>query len=140
MTVDTRQCASAVLAIVILVAFIPAIAFANAHPHPRSDSLPYLDQSTYIRNMAVRAHVGGENRRWKMQMMSLGERRFLFQGGIPKGDVIEVTLMEQPNEPSLGAGEASQGPTAAAIANAVASATGTRIRDLPLTPARFQNR
>ena len=91
MTVDTKQCASAFLVMVLFVAFFPAIAFANAHPHPRPDSLPYLDQSTYIRNMAVRAHVGGENRRWKMQMMSLGERRFLFQGGIPKGDVIEVT-------------------------------------------------
>ena len=41
--------------------------------------------------MAVRAHIGGENRRWKLQMMTVGERRFLFQGGIPKGDVIEVT-------------------------------------------------
>ncbi len=57
----------------------------------------------------------------------------------PEVPLVEVVLMEQPNEPSLGAGEASQGPTAAAIANAVASATGKRIRDLPLTPARFQN-
>jgi hypothetical protein len=66
-------------------------AFANAHPKPRPDSLPYLDQATYIRNMAVRAHIGGDNRRWKMQMMNIGERRFLFQGGSPMGDVIEVT-------------------------------------------------
>ncbi len=57
----------------------------------------------------------------------------------PEVPLVEVVLMEQSNEPSLGAGEASQGPTAAAIANAVASATGKRIRDLPLTPARFQN-
>ena len=42
--------------------------FANAHPHPRADSLDYLDQNTYVRNMAVRAHLGGDNRRWKMQM------------------------------------------------------------------------
>lgn len=34
---------------------------------------------------------------------------------------------------SLGVGEAAQGPTTAAIANAVARATGVRIRDLPLT-------
>ena len=52
---------------------------------------------------------------------------------------VEVVLMEQPNEPALGAGEASQGPTAAAIANAVASATGKRVRDLPLTPERLKN-
>lgn len=36
--------------------------------------------------------------------------------------------------PSVGAGEAAQGPTAAAIANAVADAIGVRVRDLPLTP------
>ena len=52
---------------------------------------------------------------------------------------VEVVLMDQPNEPSLGAGEASQGPTAAAIANAVASATGKRVRDLPLTPERLKS-
>ena len=52
---------------------------------------------------------------------------------------VEVVLMEQPNEPALGAGEASQGPTAAAIASAVASATGKRVRDLPLTPERLKN-
>jgi len=35
--------------------------------------------------------------------------------------------------PSLGAGEAAQGPTAAAIANAVYDALGIRVRDLPIT-------
>ena len=35
--------------------------------------------------------------------------------------------------PSLGMGEASGGPTVAAIGNAVAHALGTRLRDLPLT-------
>ena len=39
--------------------------------------------------------------------------------------------------PSLGAGEAAQGPTAAAIANALHDALGVRVRDLPLTPERI---
>jgi hypothetical protein len=82
--------------IVSLVLILSSVGFtqivlANGHPHPREDSLTYLDQATYIRNMAIRAHLGGENRRWKMQMMADGERRYLFQGGIPKGDVIDVT-------------------------------------------------
>lgn len=51
---------------------------------------------------------------------------------------VEVALIDRPDEPALGAGEAAQGPTAAAIANAVAQATGKRIRDLPLTPARLK--
>ena len=57
----------------------------------------------------------------------------------PEVPLVEVALIDQPHEPSLGSGEASQGPTAAAIANAVANATGIRVRDLPLTPARLKD-
>jgi CO/xanthine dehydrogenase Mo-binding subunit len=42
-------------------------------------------------------------------------------------------MIDNPNEPALGLGEASVGPTGAAIGNAVARALGKRIRDLPLT-------
>jgi nicotinate dehydrogenase subunit B len=56
----------------------------------------------------------------------------------PEVPEVEVTLIDRPGKPWLGAGEAAQGPTAAAIANAVAHATGARIRDLPLTPERIQ--
>ena len=49
---------------------------------------------------------------------------------------IEVIVIDRPELESAGAGEAAQGPTAAAIANAVADAVGARLRDLPLTPAR----
>jgi nicotinate dehydrogenase subunit B len=53
-------------------------------------------------------------------------------------DSVDVHVMERPDQPFLGTGEAGQGPTSAAIANAVARATGVRIRDLPLTPARVK--
>ena len=46
---------------------------------------------------------------------------------------VEVTIVGSGVEKSAGAGEAAQGPTAAAIANAVAAAVGVRVRDLPLT-------
>jgi CO/xanthine dehydrogenase Mo-binding subunit len=49
---------------------------------------------------------------------------------------VGVHVVDRPDQPSLGAGEAAQGPTAAAIANALADATGVRVRDLPLTPER----
>ena len=49
---------------------------------------------------------------------------------------IEVLLLDRPELPFVGAGEAAQGPTAAAIANAFADATGIRLRDLPLAPER----
>jgi len=47
---------------------------------------------------------------------------------------VEVHLVDS-DEPSVGAGEAAQGPTAAAIANAVHDALGVRVRDLPLDGA-----
>ena len=47
---------------------------------------------------------------------------------------IDVHLLDRPELPSVGAGEAAQGPTAAAIGNGLAAAIGVRVRDLPFTP------
>jgi CO/xanthine dehydrogenase Mo-binding subunit len=51
---------------------------------------------------------------------------------------VEVVLLNQPAERFLGVGEGSQGPTAAAIANAIAHATGKRLRALPFTAERVK--
>ena len=51
--------------------------------------------------------------------------------------LVEVTIIDRPDQPSLGMGEAVAGPTAAAIANAVFDAIGIRVRDLPLTRERM---
>jgi nicotinate dehydrogenase subunit B len=51
---------------------------------------------------------------------------------------VEVEIIDKPGQPFLGAGEASQGPTAAALANAIADATGARLRELPLTPEKVK--
>jgi nicotinate dehydrogenase subunit B len=50
---------------------------------------------------------------------------------------VEVEILARPSEPAMGAGEAAQGPTAAAIANAVFDALGVRVRDLPITRERI---
>jgi len=50
---------------------------------------------------------------------------------------ITVELIASDSDVPLGVGEATAGPTAAAIGNAVAHALGTRIRDLPLTRERI---
>ena len=52
---------------------------------------------------------------------------------------VEVVLLDQPDAPPLGAGEATVGPTPAAIANAVFAACGARLRDTPFTPARLRS-
>ncbi|MGI8329243.1 molybdopterin cofactor-binding domain-containing protein [Actinomadura scrupuli] len=50
---------------------------------------------------------------------------------------VVVELVDRPDQPSVGSGEASQGPTAGAIGNAVADALGVRVRDLPITAGRI---
>ncbi|MDB5403652.1 MAG: nicotinate dehydrogenase subunit [Acetobacteraceae bacterium] len=50
---------------------------------------------------------------------------------------IEVVIIHNPDFPTLGMGECTFGPTAAAIGNAVAHALGVRIRDMPLTRERI---
>ena len=57
---------------------------------------------------------------------------------MPEVPEISVMLHNRNGEKPLGAGEASQGPMAAAIANAFANATGRRLRDLPFSPERVQ--
>ena len=50
---------------------------------------------------------------------------------------MEVDLVADNGNPSLGVGECTVGPTAAAIGNAVAHALGVRICDMPLTRERI---
>jgi CO/xanthine dehydrogenase Mo-binding subunit len=51
---------------------------------------------------------------------------------------VDVEVIDRPGQPFLGTGEAAQGPAAAALANAVADATGRRIRQIPFNPPRVR--
>jgi nicotinate dehydrogenase subunit B len=53
-------------------------------------------------------------------------------------DSVEVHIIDRPGQPYLGTGECVQGPAAGAIANAIADATGVRIRELPFTARRVK--
>ena len=52
---------------------------------------------------------------------------------------INVHIINRPGLPFLGSGETGQGPAAASIANALANATGKRLRDLPLTRKKIKD-
>ena len=56
----------------------------------------------------------------------------------PEAPAVEVILIDRPDQPLLGAGEAATAPVAAAVANAVFDATGVRLRTVPFTPARVK--
>jgi nicotinate dehydrogenase subunit B len=57
---------------------------------------------------------------------------------MPEAPKVETVLIDRPDQPALGAGEAACGPAAGAIANAFAHATGKRLRDLPFNAARVK--
>ncbi|MEO7726617.1 MAG: molybdopterin cofactor-binding domain-containing protein, partial [Burkholderiales bacterium] len=50
---------------------------------------------------------------------------------------VDVTLINRADLPPVGAGEGATGPTAAAIANAIAAALDARVRDMPITRERI---
>jgi len=54
-------------------------------------------------------------------------------------DTIDVHIINRPGQPFLGSGETGQGPAAASLANAIANATGKRLRNLPLTRKRIKD-
>lgn len=56
----------------------------------------------------------------------------------PEAPAVEVALLDHPELPPYGAGEAAAAPVPAALGNAIFDATGVRFRSVPLTAARIQ--
>ena len=56
----------------------------------------------------------------------------------PELPSIEVRLLDHPELPPYGAGEASSAPVAAALGNAIFDATGVRLRSVPFTRERVK--
>ncbi len=56
----------------------------------------------------------------------------------PEAPPVEVALINRPDQPSYGAGEAASAPVAAALANAIFDATGVRLRTVPFTMVRMK--
>jgi len=57
----------------------------------------------------------------------------------PDAPKVETVILNRAGFPYLGAGEATQNPTPAAIANAVFDATGIRLREIPFTPEKVKS-
>jgi CO/xanthine dehydrogenase Mo-binding subunit len=51
----------------------------------------------------------------------------------PEAPALEVALIDRPDQPSNGAGEAASAPVAAALGNAIFDATGIRLRRVPFS-------
>jgi CO/xanthine dehydrogenase Mo-binding subunit len=66
----------------------------------------------------------------QIQTLHWGDYSILRFPSVP---LIEVELINRPNEKSLGVGEGAHGPMAAAVANAIYDACSIRLRNIPLT-------
>jgi CO/xanthine dehydrogenase Mo-binding subunit len=56
----------------------------------------------------------------------------------PEIPEVVIELINRPDQPAVGAGEATTSPIAPAIANAIFNATGIRLRTVPFTPDRVK--
>src|ERR1700684_3382754 len=64
----------------LLLAGSNVTAWADHHGHPTPQSLSYLDRRMYLHNMEILAQfMPGQSRNGKMQMMSIGNRRYMFR-------------------------------------------------------------
>src|SRR6267378_8623390 len=83
----------------------PVAAWADHHGHPTPNSISYLDRRMYIHNMELLAHLMPSHvRNGKMQLMSIGNRRYMFQ----QGDVIDVSDVRKPTFYNKGGFEGGQ--------------------------------
>jgi len=71
----------------------------------------------------------------QVDILNFGDYPLLTMRGAP---AIQTVLLEAGDGKPRGVGEPPIGPTAAAIGNAFFSLTGTRVRELPMTPERLQ--
>ena len=56
----------------------------------------------------------------------------------PEVPAVDVIVINRPDQPIIGAGEAATVPVPAALANAVFDATGVRLRTVPFTADRMK--
>jgi CO/xanthine dehydrogenase Mo-binding subunit len=74
--------------------------------------------------------------RGRVTSVDWGSYPILTMPDVPE---IVIEVIDRPNEPPLGAGEAACAPVPAALANAVFDAVGTRLRTVPFTPERVKS-
>ena len=109
-----------------------------------------VDSGTAVNPDGIRNQIEGgvvQSSSWTLvERVAFIERRILARDwstypilrfhAVPES--VHVHLIDRPGQPFLGTGEAAQGPTAAAIANAITDALGVRPRHLPLLPERLR--
>jgi len=73
--------------------------------------------------------------RSRVTSVDWGSYRLLRFPAVPR---LEIALIDRPDQPPLGAGEAASSPVPAALANAVFDATGVRLRSVPFGSGKLK--
>ncbi len=118
------------------VRLVRAVAAVDSGDAVNPDGIRNQIEGGIIQSMSWTLYESVTFNSTRITSVDWGAYPILRMPGVP--DSVEVHVISRPGFPFLGTGEAAQGPAAAAIANAVANATGARIRDLPLSARRVK--
>ena len=113
-----------------LIRLVRAVAAIDSGQVVNPDGLRNQTEGGIIQSASWTLHEKVAFDRTRIRSFDWSTYPILRFDGVPES--IEVHVIDRPGEPYLGSGEAAAGPTAAALGNAVANATGQRLRDLPL--------
>jgi CO/xanthine dehydrogenase Mo-binding subunit len=118
------------------VRLVRAVAAVDSGEVVNSDGIKNQIEGGILQSASWTLHESVAFDRTRIRSRDWSSYPILRFSGAP--DSVEILVIDRPGEPFLGTGEAAQGPTAAAITNAVANAAGVRLRDIPLTAARVK--
>lgn len=119
-----------------VVRLVRAVAAVDSGQAVNPDGIRNQIEGAIIQSTSWTLHEAVEFDRTAIKSADWSRYPILRFSEIPES--IDVHVIDRPGTAFLGTGEAAQGPTAAAIGNAIANASGARIRELPLDRKRVK--
>src|SRR6185437_7125982 len=99
------------------------------------DALANQIEGNIVQTLSRALHEQVTFDRWRVTSTDWRSYPILTFAELP---AIELDIVDRPELPPFGAGEAASAPVPAALANAVFDAVGARLRSVPMTPARVR--
>jgi len=99
------------------------------------DALANQLEGNIVQTLSRALHEQVTFDRWRVTSTDWRSYPILTFAELP---AIELDIVDRPELPPFGAGEAASAPVPAALANAVFDAVGARLRSVPMTPARVR--
>jgi nicotinate dehydrogenase subunit B len=113
-----------------------AVAAVDSGEVVNPDGIRNQIEGGIIQSLSWTLFEGVSHDRMRTTSLDWGSYPILRFSSVP--DRVEVHIIDRPGQPFLGTGESAQGPSGAALANAIADAAGVRLREIPFTPQRVK--